>query len=245
MNLRLTSPWTRGEDVTNLQKALKRRGWLQGAVDGVYGPDTARAVKRGKYWMGYRVVDGAAADLFYGYCTGKIHLTPAMQARMTRRQKAAEQEANRLKMIKEARKHIGVKESPAGSNRCLFSNWYGMIGPWCAMFVTYCGVKHGVPYFTRGKAWAYVPYMVADARAGRSHLAITYDPQEGDLVTFDWDNDGIADHIGFFDHWKNAQKTIFATVEGNTSLSNNSNGGEVMNRERNKSDVLCFIHAAG
>lgn len=245
MNLKLTSPWMRGSDVTKLQTALKKRGWLQGAADGVYGPDTARAVKRGKYWMGYRVPDTAAADMFYNYCTGKTPLTPAMEARLERRKKVAATEVNRLKMIKEARKHIGVKESPAGSNRCMFSNWYGMIGPWCAMFVTYCGVKVAANPFIRSKRYAYVPYVVADGRAGRNGLAVTYDPLEGDLVCFDWDNDGVADHIGFFDHWTNAQKTQFATVEGNTGIGNDSNGGEVMKRERNKSDVICFVHVGG
>lgn len=245
MNLKLTSPWTRGPDVTKLQHALKKRGWLQGTVDGVYGPDTGRAVKRGKYWMGYRVPDTSAADMFYNYAANKAHLTAAMQARLGRRKLLAEQEPNRLKMIKEARMHIGVKESPAGSNVVFFSKWYGMIGPWCAMFVSYCGVKVGANPFIRGQRWAYVPYMVSDARAGVNGLAVTYDPKEGDIVTFDWDNDGIADHVGFFDHWKNAQRTIFATVEGNTGIGNDSNGGEVMNRERNKSDVQAFIHVGG
>src|SRR5262245_47942117 len=32
---------------------------------------------------------------------------------------------------------LGVKESPAGSNHCKYTEWYGMVGPWCAMFVTW------------------------------------------------------------------------------------------------------------
>jgi peptidoglycan hydrolase-like protein with peptidoglycan-binding domain len=245
MRLSLTSPMMRGKNVTALQHALKKKDYLQGAADGVFGPETARAVKRAKYWLGYKTVDTVAGDLLMGYLTGTRPLTPALKARGERRKHITKAQKNRLKMIGEARNWLGTKESPSGSNRVLFSNWYGMTGPWCAMFVTYCGVKHGVPFFLRGSRWAYVPYMVYNARAGNYGLAVTHNPQEGDLVTFDWDNDRIADHIGFFDHWTNAQRTQFATIEGNTAIGNNSNGGQVMRRERNKSDVEAFIHVAG
>jgi hypothetical protein len=177
------------------------------------------------------------------YLRGDKKTTAAMQARVKNRQRTQGQVAMRTKMFREAKKHKGVKENPAGSNRVLFSSWYGMVGPWCAMFVTYCGAQVGAAQFKRNHRWAYVPYLVSDARAGRNGLAITYQPKQGDLVCFDWDRDGVADHIGFFDRWLDGGR--FKTLEGNTAVGNDSNGGEVMARDRDKSQVIAYVHVGG
>jgi hypothetical protein len=165
-----------------------------------------------------------------------------MQARIKNRKRIAAKTPIRLKMWREANKWIGTKESPFGSNRVKFSLWYGVIGAWCDMFVTWCGLAAGSKVFKRGSRYAYVPYTLADARAGRNNLTITYFPQTGDLVLFDWDNDGIADHIGFFGKWLDKANTEFGTVEGNTGHTNASNGGEVLAMRRSKSDVIAFVH---
>jgi hypothetical protein len=239
--LKLTSPLMRGDDVRQLQTELKKDHYLQGEVDGVYGPDTARAVHRAKYWLGYRVPDKTASTLLMTYLKG-APLTPAMAVRKERRKRLKAEQPIRLRMMAEARKWKGTKESPAGSNRVLFSNWYGLTGPWCAMFTTYCGVKVGSNTFIKGKRWAYVPFMVNDARAGRNGLAVTFGPLVGDLVTYDWQGDGIADHVGFFDGWLDTARTQFKALEGNTGIGNDSNGGQVMERDRNRRNVVCFIH---
>ena len=44
--LKLTTPYMRGSDVSALQSALKERGYDPGQIDGVYGKKTARAVRR-------------------------------------------------------------------------------------------------------------------------------------------------------------------------------------------------------
>lgn len=239
-NLSLTSPHMKGDDVRMLQDALKGKGWLQGAADGEFGPDTARAVYRAKYWLGYRKPDNHAGDLLYGYILGRGKPTLAMKLRVASRSRVAKKKPIRLKMWDEAGKWIGVKENPFGSNRCKFSLWYGLIGPWCAMFVTWCATVAKSLAFKRGVHYAYVPYIVADARAGRNNVAITYKPLTGDIVCFDWDNDGIADHTGLFGKWINS--TTFTTREGNTGHTNASNGGEVLPMQRSKSDVIAFVH---
>lgn len=43
--LKLTSPYIKGEDVKDVQKALVNKGFSLGAIDGVYGPNTEAAVK--------------------------------------------------------------------------------------------------------------------------------------------------------------------------------------------------------
>lgn len=109
------------------------------------------------------------------------------------------------------------------------------------MFTTWCFKEAGSKRFEQGHRYAYVPFIVDDARAGRNGLHLTNDPIKGDLVCYDWNDDGEADHVGFFDHWLDRSAGTFATVEGNTSMTNQSNGGAVMQRQRSKSDVQAFV----
>ena len=154
----------------------------------------------------------------------------------------------RAAALAEAAKWIGTKESPAGSNRVEFSKWYGMVGPWCAMFVTYCYEQASEALgkvsstFVRGSRYAYVPYVLNDARNGRNGLSVTTTPEPGDLVIFDWNRDANPDHIGLFEKWVSA--TQFSTREGNTSIGNDSNGGEVMRRIRSIGSGVVFVRAA-
>jgi hypothetical protein len=144
----------------------------------------------------------------------------------------APQKTQRVKMHEKAVTQIGVSESPAGSNQVKYSDWYGMVGPWCAMFVTWCYAQvGGNDSFDRNAArYAYVPYIVSDARNGRYGLSVTGTPAEGDLVCYDWAWDGEYDHVGVFEEWTSGH--VFTAVEGNTSTSDNSNGGQVMRRSR-------------
>jgi hypothetical protein len=131
--------------------------------------------------------------------------------------------------------HLGDKEQPPDSNRTKYGKWYGIDGqPWCAMFVSYCFEVDagGSPSFAKGESYAYVPYVVNDARNNRNGLSVTSQPVPGDLVCFDWGRDGTYDHIGLFEGWVTAAPGSFYAIEGNTSPSNNSNGGEVMRRAR-------------
>jgi hypothetical protein len=131
---------------------------------------------------------------------------------------------------------LGIKEYPPDSNQVKYTDWYNMIGPWCAMFCTWCdltGVKPATATFIQGQRYAYVPYIVADARAKKYGLSTTDDPIPGDLACYDWEFNGEYDHVGIFEKWTSGV-TQFNCIEGNTSTSNNSNGGEVMRRSRNR-----------
>jgi cell wall-associated NlpC family hydrolase len=150
--------------------------------------------------------------------------------------------------LAEAAKWLGTKESPFGSNKCKFTDWYGMVGPWCAMFATYCfetaaqNVGKDSPSFVRGVYYAYVPYILNDARAQMRGLSVTTSPVPGDLVLYDWNRNGVPDHVGIFENGSNVSWTA---IEGNTSMSSNSNGGEVMRRKRSISNgVITFVRVA-
>jgi CHAP domain len=140
--------------------------------------------------------------------------------------------------LKKAVSQIGYSENPASSNLQKYGDWYGMNGqPWCAMFCTYCDQLSDHPSisFYRGIRYSYVPYVINDARLGNYGLSITSSPQPGDLVCYDWSWDGEHDHIGIFERWTTGTSQ-FDAIEGNTSYSNNSNGGEVMRRSRNRGE---------
>lgn len=250
-NLALTSPLMRGDDVRAAQHQLKKRGWLQGKIDGQFGPDTMRATKRAKYYMGYRlkVVNsdegGVYGQFLHDLLVGAKKPRPDMTLRRRARLRtAAKPVPKRVKALAEARKWLGTSESPPGSNRVFFSQWYGLTGPWCAMFVTFVGTKVGFKQFDKHKArWAYCPYLLADARAGRNGVAITYTPKPGNIVLYDWDDDGIADHVGWFEKWTENEGE-FWTIEGNTSRQDRSNGGNTEHNTRTKADVVAFVHLA-
>ena len=251
--IRLTSPAMRGNDVKALQRALAgenawNKNFRPGAIDGIYGPGTAGAVSRAKHYMGYamgQLSGDAVGPMVMRYLTGKTKLPKLLASRRTFRLRAAKEAASKTKMRDVALKHaldaVGTKESPAGSNRVKYSVWYGLIGPWCAMFTSWCYVAAGSSAMYRGRRYAYVPYIKAATYDPKSGLTRTADPQPGDLVLFDWGRDGIEDHIGLFIRWTNKAAGEFEAVEGNTSYGNDSNGGAVMRRKRNKSTVDAFV----
>jgi hypothetical protein len=86
--------------------------------------------------------------------------------------------------------------------------------------------------FKQGSRYAYVPYVVSDARNNRNGLSVPSQPKPGDLVCFDWSRDFTYDHIGIFEDWAGTSPSEFTAIEGNTSTGNDSNGGQVMRRNR-------------
>lgn len=144
----------------------------------------------------------------------------------------------RTEVVRIAKGQVGITEHPAGSNKVKYSQWYGMIGPWCAMFVSWCYAQAGKSF-----RYAYVPYVVTDARAGRNNLTTTSSPAAGDLACYQFGHE--PDHIGIFVRWTNKAAGEFEAVEGNTSKTSNDNGGAVMLRRRTRSQVVAFVKVKG
>lgn len=139
---------------------------------------------------------------------------------------------------------VGYQEGSGNSNK--FGAWYGMdYQSWCAMFCTWCAEQGaGSETFVKGSRYAYCPYVVDDARAGRNGLKVVPASQasRGCLVLYDWQGDGVADHIGFVVDGPGSGSS-FHTVEGNTSGGSGgsqSNGDGVYERTRYTSDVVLF-----
>ncbi len=159
-----------------------------------------------------------------------------------------------MKALERAEKDLGMKEQPAGSNHCPISDRWGVTGPWCAMAVSEWYLDAGSKAFQLHVDWAYVPALLSAASLGKDGLSLTLPTlaQPGDIVTFDWDDDGVADHTGLLRSTV-AKAGQFQTIEGNTSSDNHgsqSNGGQVCHKDRFLSDVakhngvLGIIHVA-
>lgn len=236
----LTSPYMSGDDVVEAQKLLKSAKYYTSSVDGLYGPLTASATKAYKWDIGY--AEGDVNGMFdadvKAYLRGK---KPSILMRQRIKQRVKKQALGE-QALDVASRFIGVSENPPGSNIVMFSNWYGMRGPWCAMFVTYCFTQVKSKAFVKGKKYAYCPYILADAKAQRNGLRLVSakDAQTGDIVLFDWAGDGVADHVGIVNTPPGSKKS-FTTIEGNTSGTNASDGGMVARMTRNTRDAIAFV----
>ena len=246
--LTLTSPNTEGAAVRHAQQLLAKNKFGRfhtDEIDGVFGEETARSCKRAKYWLGYAEsqVQPTFGHLIEALLEGRKKLTPAQRTRRKARLRADKAKPLREKAFAEAVKHLGEKEAPPNSNKVSFSNWYGMVGPWCAMFVTFCYVRAGSKSaFKKGRNWAFCPFMLASARAGDNHLAVTRKPKRGDVVLYGFGG-SVAQHIGIFERFTDGRN--FTAIEGNTAVGNDSNGGAVMRRKRRTSQVLAFVRVGG
>lgn len=111
---------------------------------------------------------------------------------------------------------VTVAESQVGNEGGEpFWRWYGFEErvDWCAIFVSWCGeqcgyldaeilpkfavVGDGADWFKAKKQW----------KSGR------YTPKSGDIIFFDWEEDGVMDHVGIVEKCQN--KTVY-TIEGNS-----------------------------
>lgn len=134
---------------------------------------------------------------------------------------------------------VGQKESPKNTNKTKYGKWFGFDGvAWCGMFVSYCYAKAGYPLPNIGFTKGFAGCQTAVAYFKKNNK-ITKEPVEGDIVFFDWNGDGRYDHTGLFIKWVGLG--TFETIEGNTAVGNDSNGGKVMRRTRNSTNAL-FVH---
>lgn len=141
------------------------------------------------------------------------------------------------KVLEIARKEVGYKEQP--TNKTKFGQWFGLDGvAWCGIFVSYCYAQAGKPLGNIGFTKGFAGCQTA-VKYFREKGKMTTNPVEGDIVFFDWQGDGKFDHTGLFSHW--IDDDYFETIEGNTSLGNDSNGGAVMVRKRNIKNAI-FVH---
>jgi cell wall-associated NlpC family hydrolase len=97
-------------------------------------------------------------------------------------------------------------------------SWYGFASraEWCACFVSWCAEQCGfidagvLPRFSSCEAGIWW-FKDRDQWQERG-----YTPAPGEIIFFDWDIDGISDHVGIVER---ADAATIYTIEGNTSDS--------------------------
>lgn len=261
--IELTSPNVAGDQVRYAQRALKESKYGDfhpGKIDGHYGDHTASAARSAKYWLGYPKREWRGPRRFhyshklYRQLIGERKLGMVQRRRRVKRLRHQGRVSPGVRALEIARKQaaLGVTEKPAGSNLTPYGKWYGVQGqPWCAIFVSWC-FDQAKPFFlfnwVRFK-YAYCPFVVADAKAGRNGLRVVAwsDVRPGDLVLFDWpgESPGTADHIGIVSKVINRTSGLFETVEGNTSNGGSQdNGGAVLVKQRQTSLVQVFVRVS-
>lgn len=130
-------------------------------------------------------------------------------------------------LLSVAASQIGVKENPANSNKVKYAEWYGMNGqPWCDMFVSWCAYQAGAQNAV-GK-FAYCPYHADFFKKAGRWINREDKPQPGDIVFFA--NKKTACHVGIVET-RNGSSSV-TTIEGNTAVGDDANGGQVMRRTR-------------
>ena len=110
--------------------------------------------------------------------------------------------------------------------------YYGYSGvAYCAMFQSYCLDKQGITI--AGMPGAYCPWILnAFRNAGKLKSARSLG--FGDICLFDWEGDGVSDHIGFV--LENTGGGLIC-IEGNTTGSD-GRSGSVAVRSRAYSTVI-------
>jgi hypothetical protein len=144
------------------------------------------------------------------------------------------------KILSIAKKEVGTKENPKGSNKVKYNTEYygravtGSAYPWCCAFVWWVFKQAGASkLFYGGEKTAHCITLLSDYKKKGRTVAGDYKP--GDLVFFNFAGGSAAKHIGICTAWDG---TYITTIDGNTGTDNEANGGAVMIRKRHKKYVV-------
>lgn len=138
-------------------------------------------------------------------------------------------------ILKTALSEVGVTEYPPNSNNVKYNTAFygkevsGAAYPWCCAFVWWVFAQHD-PCLVKKTASCQELGNWFNTQ-GRWHS----NPQIGDVVFFHFNtNDRWTNHVGIV---KDIKGNIIETIEGNTSVSSDDNGGAVMIRQRTSNIV--------
>lgn len=111
---------------------------------------------------------------------------------------------------------VAVAQSQIGNvGGAPYWSWWGLDYrvEWCAIFVSWCADQCG--YLDAGvlpKIEGVRPYVDWFIERGQWQ-GRDYEPSPGDIVFFDWESDGLADHVGIVEK---VESGLIYTVEGNS-----------------------------
>lgn len=122
---------------------------------------------------------------------------------------------------------VGIAKSQLGNTGGeTYWRWYGFETrtEWCACFVSWCADQCG--YINTGvlPKFASCSQGIMWFQEHNRWRTGSYIPKQGDIIFFDWDNDGVSDHVGIVDRTENG--TVY-TIEGNSGDACRSGSYEV------------------
>ena len=142
--------------------------------------------------------------------------------------------AEASKVLALARRELGTREEPQGSNRVKYNTDYygrevsGKAYPWCCVFLWWLFQEAGAAelFFGGGRTASCRTLMAWAQRRGR---LVKTDYLPGDLVFLRFSGNGGPQHIGIVEA---VRRYALVTIEGNTGAGSDANGGQVQRRER-------------
>lgn len=142
-------------------------------------------------------------------------------------------------IVKTARQYIGIAETY--NNNVSFNTEYyghpvnGSAYAWCAVFVWYVFKHAGASkLYYDGNKTAFCPTLMSFYKGKKQWYST---PKVGDIVFYNFQGKSTAEHVGIV---TGVAASYITAIEGNTSSSNNTNGGEVRERKRSLSVCLGF-----
>ena len=147
------------------------------------------------------------------------------------------------KVVSKCRSQLGIRENPSGSNKVKYNTDYygravsGSNYPWCCVFLWWVYKECGLSNLFYGGNKTASCQTLMDYYIRKKQFSKV--PKVGSIAFFQFDKDPQSDHVGIV--VEVATNTV-TTIEGNTAIGNDSNGGEVMQRVRNKSLILGYAY---
>ena len=261
-----------GRDVANLQRATHARLKARNLADDVPVPmhgkftlATALACIEAQHWLGLRSDTYLLKDKH-----GHRVVTEGAQRVLRDPDSRDDQQRDRARVrkvhLKEgpriisglevgkgpgdaiayAKKQVGVKESPLGSDSGpKIDDWCELTGydqpvPWCGCFVNACIIAGGVD---NGKAWGigYTPYILNRAKNNTKGWSFHMKGMPGDLALLDSSGGDPVEHVEIV--VKRVSDTQYETIGGNTSGpgGNQSQGTMVAKKMRSTASGFRII----
>lgn len=211
-----------GDGASWVQWQLQRHGGDL-AVDGAFGAESDRTLR--------------AFQLAYGLDVDGI-CGPATRAHL----RAEREEKTVRAVLYAAANQVGITENPAGSNKVKYNTEYygrevsGKAYPWCMAFVWWVFQGAGFHLFKTASCSAFV----GQYKAKSPGQIVRANYRAGDIVFFDFTGKRAkTEHVGIVES-VGADGTL-TTIEGNTGMGNDANGGAVMRRTRKQGLVTCAV----
>ena len=111
-----------------------------------------------------------------------------------------------------------AKQEVGSSNGEKYWRWYGFDSyvEWCACFVSWCGEQAGLIESGAMPKFSLCENGIDWFKSHGKWQETGGIPSAGSLVFFDWNGDGISDHVGIVEKYEGG---IIYTVEGNTGIN--------------------------